>query len=125
MHLDEVHSGEGGVCEDRVLDGPASGGGRAPRVEVSSTVFGGCTSMSARRGRRMGGSTRASGAIWILGSSDVTIPRVMRCVNREKFTSELTSTCRFKRNYLAEMWSGSEEGSYLRLLDCGATQLQI
>ena len=26
-----------------------------------------------------------------------------------------------KNNYSAEMWSGSEEGSYLRLLDCRIT----
>ena len=32
-------------CEDRVRDGPASGGGRATRVGISSTVFG------VRRGR--------------------------------------------------------------------------
>ena len=29
----------------------------------------------------------------------------------------------FKNNYLAEMWSGSEEGSYVRLKDCCITQL--
>ena len=29
----------------------------------------------------------------------------------------------FKNNCLAEMWSGSEEGSYLRLTDCYITQL--
>ena len=28
-----------------------------------------------------------------------------------------------KNNCSAEMWSGSEEGSYLRLIDCGITQL--
>ena len=28
-----------------------------------------------------------------------------------------------KDNCLAEMWSGSDEGSYLRLIDCGITQL--
>jgi hypothetical protein len=28
-----------------------------------------------------------------------------------------------ENNYLAEMWSGSEEGSYLRLIDCCITQL--
>jgi len=29
----------------------------------------------------------------------------------------------FKNNYFAEMWSGSEEGSYLRLTDLCITQL--
>jgi len=29
----------------------------------------------------------------------------------------------FKNNYFAEMWSGSEEGSYLRLIDFCITQL--
>ena len=28
-----------------------------------------------------------------------------------------------KNNHLAEIWSGSEEGSYLRLIDCCITQL--
>ena len=28
-----------------------------------------------------------------------------------------------EENYLAEMWSGSEEGSYLRLIDCCIPQL--
>ena len=28
-----------------------------------------------------------------------------------------------KNDYLAEMWSGSVEGSYLRLIDGGVTQL--
>ena len=29
----------------------------------------------------------------------------------------------FKNNYLAEMWSGSEEGSFFMLIDCCSTQL--
>jgi len=29
----------------------------------------------------------------------------------------------FKHNYIPEMWSGSEEGSYSRLKDCCITQL--
>jgi len=29
----------------------------------------------------------------------------------------------FKNNCLAQIWSGSEEGSYLRLIDCCITQL--
>ena len=29
----------------------------------------------------------------------------------------------FGNNYLAEMWRGSEEGSYLRLIVCFITQL--
>ena len=29
----------------------------------------------------------------------------------------------FKNNSLAEIWSGTEEGSYLRLIDCCSTQL--
>ena len=32
-------------------------------------------------------------------------------------------TAQFKNNYSAEMWSGSDEGSYLRLIDCCITQL--
>jgi len=33
-------------------------------------------------------------------------------------------SCRaFQNNCLAEMWSSSEEGSYLRLIDCCITQL--
>ena len=34
-----------------------------------------------------------------------------------------TSTCSFNNNYLAEMCSGSEEGSYVRLIDVCSTQL--
>ena len=30
----------------------------------------------------------------------------------------------FKNNCLAEMWSGFEEGSYLRLTDCYVTQFE-
>ena len=33
------------------------------------------------------------------------------------------SFVRFENNYLAEMWSSSKEGSYLRLIDCRITEL--
>ena len=32
-------------------------------------------------------------------------------------------TCGVQDECLAEKWSGSEEGSYLRLMDCSITQL--
>ena len=34
-----------------------------------------------------------------------------------------TYSSQFKNNCFAEMWSSSEQGSYLRLIDCFITQL--
>ena len=45
----------------------------------------------------------------------------MGILESESFAKQYIS--RFKNNCLVEMWSGSEEGSYARLIDCCITQL--
>ena len=53
-------------------------------------------------------------------------PQLQTTPNRSASTQdqhEIAKRSQFKGNCSAEMWSGSEEGSYVRLIDCCITQL--
>ena len=58
--------------------------------------------------------------------SSFHLPRPPRpCAGRRpgRYRSTAAHSSRFQNNCLAEMWSGPEEGSHLRLIDCCIIQL--
>jgi len=62
------------------------------------------------------------------GLRHLRVERVCATTAHSEYSSTESCTERyssqFQNNRLAEMWSDSEEGSYLRLVDCCITQLK-
>ena len=62
-------------------------------------------------------SARPFKAAWVPPDHPAILLPKLRTMSTQKHTSTNLSSSQFNNNYFAEMWSGSEEGSYLRPID--------
>ena len=81
----------------------------------------GCRVQGAGRRAQSAGCQALDLGGWGWGSNSLSSSRA--CSVLPMFSNfELMKAC-FKDNCLAKLWSGSEEGAYLRLIHCSITQL--
>ena len=66
---------------------------------------------------------RVQGWVFRIWSVGFRVQGFSRGAPPGRCTSSLAETSRFKKNCFTEIRSGSEEGSYFRLIDCCITQL--
>ena len=99
---------------------------------AAAAAVGGKVSLQIIRGKEL--EERGMGGLWNVGKASEHPPSLAVCRHspprrlahsENSETESCTERCssRFKNNCLAEMWSGSEEGSCLRLIDSCTTQL--